>query len=131
MVERGTSRMILPGTDEPVIGNATTGLIYGAEPGVGATASDLQSRLLVRLPAKLLHQKLEALLDRRKVETIAFEPIFDQTHGAGATIRRMVDFLFAELEHSDSLLTNELAIRSFEENLAVCCSACRTTTPGG
>jgi AraC-like DNA-binding protein len=120
MVERGASRMILPGTDEPVIGNATTGLIYSAEPGVGATASDLQSRLLVRLPASLLHQKLEALLDGRKVETIAFEPMFDQTHGAGATIRRMVDFLFAELEHSDSLLTNEIAIRSFEENLAVC-----------
>jgi len=32
----------------------------------------------------------------------------------------MVDFLFAELEHSDSLLTNEIAIRSFEENLALC-----------
>jgi len=40
--------------------------------------------------------------------------------GAGATIRRMSDFLFAELEHSDTLLTNEIAIRSFEENLALC-----------
>jgi transcriptional regulator GlxA family with amidase domain len=31
----------------------------------------------------------------------------------------MLDFLFAELEHSDSLLTNAIAIRSFEENLAL------------
>jgi transcriptional regulator GlxA family with amidase domain len=45
--------------------------------------------------------------------------MFDQTRGAGATIRRMSDFLFAELEHSDTLLTNEIAIRSFEENLAL------------
>ena len=45
--------------------------------------------------------------------------MFDQTRGAGATIRRMSDFLFAELEHSDTLLTNEIAIRSFEDNLVV------------
>jgi hypothetical protein len=52
--------------------------------------------------------------------TIAFQPMFDQTRGTGATIRRMFDFLFAELEHSDTLLTNGIAIRSFEENLALC-----------
>ena len=39
---------------------------------------------------------------------------------AGATIRRMFDFLFGELERSDTLLTNEIAIHSFEENLALC-----------
>src|SRR5215831_15331005 len=32
----------------------------------------------------------------------------------------MFDLLFAELEHSDTLLTNEIAIRSFEESLALC-----------
>jgi AraC-like DNA-binding protein len=120
MVERGASRLVLPGTDEPAIGNATTGLIYRAEPGVRATASDAQSRLLVRLPTLLLRRKLEALLDGQKVESIAFQPMFDQTRGAGATIRRMFDFLFAELQRSDTLLTNEIAVRSFEENLALC-----------
>jgi AraC-like DNA-binding protein len=120
MIERGASRLVFPGTHGPVIGNASTGLIYRAEPGISATASASQSRLLVRVPAVLLRRKLEALLDGQKVESIAFQSTFDQTHGAGATIRRMVDFLFAELEHSDSLLTNEIAIRSFEENLAFC-----------
>ena len=42
-----------------------------------------------------------------------------RTRGAGATIRRMFDFLFGELERSDTLLTNEIAIRSFEDNLAL------------
>jgi len=46
--------------------------------------------------------------------------MFDQRRGAGATIRRMTHSLFAELAESDSLLTNELAIRSFEEHLALC-----------
>ena len=118
MIEQGASRLVLPGSDEPAIGNATMGYIYRGEPGLRATAS-AQSRLLLRLPTALLRQKLEALLDGQKVEGIAFEPMFDQTRGAGATIRRMFAFLFAELEHPDTLLTNEIAIRSFEENLTL------------
>jgi AraC-like DNA-binding protein len=120
IIERGASRLVLPGTGEPVTGNATMGYIFSFEPGVRATQSDLHSRLLLRLPTGFLRQKLEALLDGQKVESIAFEPMFDQTRGAGATIRRMFDFLFAELEHPDTLLANEIAMRSFEENLALC-----------
>jgi hypothetical protein len=95
-------------------------LIQSVEPGIRFTASDLQDRLFLRVPAALLRRKLEALLDGPQVEFITFQPTFDQTCGAGATIRRMFDFLFAELEHSDTLLTNENVIRSFEENLALC-----------
>jgi hypothetical protein len=120
IIEQGASRLILPGTGEAVIANATMGYIFSFELGIRATQSDLHSRVLLRLPTGLLHQKLEALLDGQKVENIAFQPIFDQTRGTGATISRMFDFLFAELEHSDTLLTNEIAIRSFEENLALC-----------
>jgi AraC-like DNA-binding protein len=72
------------------------------------------------MPAKLLRQRLEVLLDGQRVEAIAFQPVFDPTSGAGATIRRMLGSLFAELEFSDSLLSNKIAIRSFEEHLALC-----------
>jgi AraC-like DNA-binding protein len=119
MIERGAGQLVLHGSHEPVIGNATTGLIYRGEPGTRLTASDLQSRLFLRLPAALLRRKLEALLDGQGIGSLAFEPVFDQTRGAGATIRRMADFLFAELEHSDTLLTNEIAARSFEDNLVL------------
>ena len=119
MIERGAGQLVLHGSHEPVIGNATTGLIYRGEPGTRLTASDLQSRLFLRLPAALLRRKLEALLDGQGIGSLAFEPVFDQTRGAGATIRRMADFLFAELEHSDTLLTNEIAGRSFEDNLVL------------
>ena len=120
IIERGANRLILPGTNEPLTGNTTTGFIYSIRPGVRVTASDLQDRLFLRLPASLIRRKLEALLDGQSVEAIEFQPMFDQARGAGATIRRMLDYLFAELEHSDTLLTNEIAIRSFEENLALC-----------
>jgi AraC-like DNA-binding protein len=120
IIERGGSRLLFPGSDEPVTANATMGYIFSVELGIRATQSDLHSRLFLRLPTGLLRRKLEKLLDGEKVENIAFQPTFDQTHGAGATIRRMSDFLFAELEHPDTLLTNEIAIRSFEDNLALC-----------
>lgn len=119
LIERGAGRLILPGSHEPVIGNATTGLIYSGVPGTRLTASDRQSRLFLRLPATLLRRKLEAVLDGQQVDSIEFQPMFDQTRGAGATIRRMADFLFTELEHSDTLLMNEIAIRSFEDTLAL------------
>ena len=119
MIERGASQLVFPGTHQSEIGDATMGCIYSGEPGLRAIASE-QSRRLLRLPTALLRRKLEALLEGPRVETIRFEPMFDQTRGAGATIRRLSDFLFAELEHSDTLLTNEIAIRSFEENLALC-----------
>src|SRR5215471_1798501 len=120
IIERGSNRLVLPGTNEPLTGNATTGFIYSVQPGIRLTASDVQDRLFLRLPASLIRRKLEALLDGQRVESIEFQPMFDQARGAGATIRRMLDYLFAELEHSDTLLTNEIAIRSFEENLALC-----------
>jgi hypothetical protein len=78
------------------------GYIYRGEPGFRAVASG-QSRLVLRLPTRLLYRKLEALLDGQKIETIAFMPMFDQTRGTGATIRRMFDFLFAELQDPDTV----------------------------
>ena len=120
IIERGANRLVIPGTDEPLTGNATTGIIYSVRPGIRVTASDVQDRLFLRLPTSLIRRKLEALLDGQSVASIEFQPMFDQTRGAGGTIRRMFDHLFAELEHSDTLLSNDIAIRSFEENLALC-----------
>jgi AraC-like DNA-binding protein len=117
--ERGGARFVLPGGDESAIVHASVGATYSDEPGFRAMTSDGNSRLMLTLPARFLHQKLEALLDGEQVGSVAFQPVFDATRGAGATIRRMLDFLFAELAQSDSLLANEIAIRSFEEHLAL------------
>jgi hypothetical protein len=63
LFERGAGRVILPGSDEPIIGNAAAGWIWGGEPGTWAASSDHNSRLFLWLPARLLRQRLEALLD--------------------------------------------------------------------
>jgi AraC-like DNA-binding protein len=118
--ERGGARFVLPGADEPAIAHASVGAAYSDEPDFRATTSDGNSRLMLTLPAGLLRQQLEALLDGEQVGSVAFQPVFDATHGAGGTIRRMLNFLFMELEQRDSLLMNEVAIHSFEEHLALC-----------
>jgi len=118
--EQGGARFVLPGADEPAIAHASVGGIYSDEPGLRCITSDKNSRLMLTVPAGLLRQKLEALLDGEQVGAVALQPVFDTTHGAGATIRRMLNFLFTELEQPDSLLTNEIAIHSFEEHLALC-----------
>src|SRR6516162_5451747 len=118
--ERGAGRLVLPGSSEPAISTPAAGVIRGNDPGTWSSASDGNSRLVLLVPAMLLRRRLEALLDGPKVETVEFGPAFDPTRGAGATICRMLGSLFAELEHSDSLLlSNEIALRSFEENLAL------------
>jgi AraC-like DNA-binding protein len=120
LFERGAGSMVLPGSDEAAVGNVSTGFIRASGARHWAAWSDDNIRLNLSLPAGLLRQKLGALLDGQKVESIAFQPIFDQRRGGGATIHRMIHSLFAELAESDSLLTNELVIRGFEEHLVLC-----------
>src|SRR5262249_58448019 len=72
------------------------------------------------VPAVLFYRRLEALLDGEQIGSFAFRPTFDATRCPGTTIRRMIDWLFAELADGDTLLANETAIRSFQEHLLLC-----------
>jgi AraC-like DNA-binding protein len=116
--ERGAGELVVPGSNKPAVGNAATGLIRDNEPGTWSAQSDGSRRQGLWVPLGLLRQRLEALLDGQRVEFVRFSNEFDKTRGAGATIRRMLNFLFTELEQSASLLTNEVAIQSYEEHLA-------------
>ena len=118
-MERGASRLVQPRSCESVMGDPATGLVFTAEPGTRHASSDDSVRLYVWFPGKLLRQRLEVLLDGQKVDSVAFQPAFDQTRGPGATIRHMLDFLFAELARSDSLLTNPIATYGFQDNLTL------------
>lgn len=120
MFERGSGTLVRPGSGEPTIGNSATGLIRDNTCGIWSAQSDCSSRQGLWVPARLLRQRLEILLEGQRVGSLALPAEFDQTRGAGATIRRMIDSLFAELARSDSLLANEIALRSFEEHLLLC-----------
>jgi AraC-like DNA-binding protein len=118
--ERGAGMMVRPGSDEPTIGNSATGLIRDNASGIWSAQSDGNSRQGLWVPAGLLRQRLEVLLEGERANSLALPAAFDQTRGAGATIRRMIESLFVELARSDSLLANEIALRSFQEHLLLC-----------
>jgi len=120
LIERGASQVLPPGSHEPAMGNLEIGLIFGSEPGTPFAASDGNVRFNLWVSARLIREKLEVLLNGQEVKSLAFQPLIDQTHGAGGTIGRLLRFLFVELAHSDSLLTNEIVTRSLEETLALC-----------
>jgi AraC-like DNA-binding protein len=94
------------------------GATYADAPGFRAVTSDTNTRLMLTLPAALVHRKLEALLER-PAQSVAFRQTFDTTRGPGATIHRMIGSLFAELRQSDSLLTNDIAMQSYEDHLVL------------
>ncbi len=118
--ERGGGKLGVPYSHEPMIVDTSAGMMREDLPGTWSTASDGNSRLGMRIPAGHLRSKLEALLDGQNADRLAFHPVFDVTRGAGATIRRLIASLFIELEQSDSLLTNNIATRTFEEHLMLC-----------
>jgi AraC-like DNA-binding protein len=120
LMAHGTSQVVQPGSSEPAVGNTQTGLVFGGEPGTRFEVSGSSVRFHLWVPGKRLRERLEVLLDGLKVKSFAFQPAFDQTRGPGATIRNLLDFLFVELGRSDSLLANEIATRTFEDNLALC-----------
>ena len=120
LMAQGTSQVVQPGSRKPATGNTETGLIFGGEPGTRFAVSGDSVRFHLWVPGRRLRERLEVLLDGQKIKSFAFRPAFDQRRGPGATIRNMLDFLFVELERSDSLLANEIATRTFEDNLALC-----------
>jgi AraC-like DNA-binding protein len=118
--ERGTGKVVLPGLAEPITTDRSTGTIRPDLPGTWTAASDDNSRIGIWIPSRSLHTKLEVLLDGQNAGSLAFQVAFDLTRGAGATIRRLLGLLFTELEQSDSLLGNQIAMSSFVDYLLLC-----------
>jgi len=116
-MEWGASRLLQPRAREAVIGDWATGLVFTAGPGTRYASRDDSVRLYLWFSGKLVRRRLEVLSDGQRVDSVAFQSAFDQTHGPGATIRHMIDFLFVEWARSDSLLANETTRRTFKDNL--------------
>lgn len=119
LVERGAGQLVQPGWPEPAVGNAEIGVIFDGEFRTRYAASDDSVRLILWISGQRLRERLEVLLDGQNVRSLAFQPVFDQTRGAGATVGHLLRFFFAELARSDSLLANEIAIRTFEDSIAL------------
>jgi AraC-like DNA-binding protein len=74
-------------------------------------------RLMMYFAGEALTRHLSAMVGEAIVDKVRFEPALDLTRGAGRSLRRWVMLAVEELNHSDALLANPLAMAQFEQLL--------------
>ena len=92
------------------------GAIFRAEPNTALHTSEGSARLSVLLPVSLVRRYAAPLFNGSDVGDLDFDTI-DCRNGAGASLRRLTEFLFSELARPDSLFTHPASIALTEELL--------------
>jgi AraC-like DNA-binding protein len=114
VMERGASGVTQPGTPKASSTDQTTGVIFPARPSTRLVTSDDSVRLHLWVPGRLLGGALEVMLERPAGNALEFSPI-DWSRGGGASVRRLVRHLFAEMDKPDALLTRGIGAGEFED----------------
>ena len=73
--------------------------------------------IAVRTTMADITHHLELLTSQHHKESLIFKDTIGLTSGPGATLKRMIKYLFQELNHSDHLLVNQALKRSIEHTL--------------
>lgn len=74
-------------------------------------------RLMMYFSGEALTRHLSSMLGEAIVGKVRFDPVLDLTRGAGRSLRRWVMLAVEELDQSDALLANPLAVAQFEQLL--------------
>jgi AraC-like DNA-binding protein len=80
------------------------------------SAADSQ-RLMMYFAGDALIRHMSAMLGEAVTQTVCFEPALDLAGGFGRSLRRWVMLAVEELDQSDALLANPLAVAQFEQML--------------
>ncbi len=117
IMQQGASRLAQPAS-RLVDADRNTGLIFSGREATRLITSDRNTRLQLWIPAQLVRRSLEAVLERPIATPLEFTPGAEWVRGNGASIRRLVLHVFAELSDPDSLLSAGIGAQQFEELLA-------------
>jgi AraC-like DNA-binding protein len=113
-MERGASRWAQAAGRQPFDANETTALISLGTETARLVTSDNSVRLQLCIPGSSLSRSLEAILERPIGDTVQFSNDIDWSRGGGASIRRLVCHVFAELSEPASLLGRGIGAAEFE-----------------
>lgn len=116
-IQRGAGELRPSGGGTPAPFDAEHGLMFAGLPKTAISTSDGSAKLNVWLPVGLVRRQAALLLDEAEVGDIDFDATVDCRTGAGASLRRLTEFLFTELAQADSLLANRLVAVPAEELL--------------
>jgi AraC-like DNA-binding protein len=91
------------------------GVIFRGTPGTVLQTGGQAVKLNVWIPAYALHRQAAVLLGGRNGDTPDLNARIDTTSGAGASLRRLTEWLYAELSEPGSLLSNEIGAAAAQE----------------
>jgi AraC-like DNA-binding protein len=95
--------------------SAAGGVIFHGRPGTVLKTGNEAVKTNVWIPAGLLRRQATEMLDGPDVQRLDFHAGIDVTSAAGAGLRRLTEWLYAELGHPDSPLSNEVVAASAQE----------------
>jgi AraC-like DNA-binding protein len=116
-LQEGSGELCQSGKGNPARLDKECAAIFYAQPGTALYTSDWSARLNVWLPAGLVRRRAAALLGGSDAGDIDFDMTIDCRSGAGASLRRMTEFLLSELARPDSMLANPISAALAEELL--------------
>jgi AraC-like DNA-binding protein len=116
-LQTGSGELRQSGNGKPVHLDNESAAIFRTQPKTALYTSDASARLNVWLPKALVRRQAAALLDGAQVGDIEFDTSIDCRNGPGASLRRLTEFFFSELERPDSLFANPLSAATAEDLL--------------
>jgi AraC-like DNA-binding protein len=114
-LQQGQGLLRQPRAASPAEVDAAGGLIFHGRPGTVLRTGNEAVKTNVWIPAGLLRRQATEMLDGPDVHALDFDAGIDVTSGAGAGLRRLTEWLYAELFHPDSPLSNEIVAASAQE----------------
>ena len=107
-LQDGYGELCQSGNGKPARLDKECAAIFHADPNTALHTSDGSARLNVWLPVGLVRRHAALLLDGSDVGDIDFDTTIDCRNGAGASLRRLTEFLFSELARPESLFANPI-----------------------
>ncbi len=103
--------------DSVLVGSTSMGSVSSATLGLRMHWSADCAHLVLKVDRSMLERHLSDLLGDAVGRPIEFAPELPVEAGPGAGFRRLVDFVSAELERDDSLITSPLGVAHIEQTL--------------
>jgi AraC-like DNA-binding protein len=116
-LQEGSGELRQSGNRKPAQLNKECAAIFQALPETALHTSDGSARLNVWLPVGLVRRRAALLLDGSDVGDIDFDTTVDCRNGAGASLRRLTEFVLSELSRPDPLFANSISAAPVEELL--------------
>jgi len=114
-VQQGSGAFRSTESHSPAEIAAGEGVLFQGTPGTLLQTGHKSVKTNVWIPARALHRQAAVLLDGRNGDTPNLNARIDAASGAGASLRRLTEWLYAELSEPDSLLSHEITAAPAQE----------------